>query len=498
MSLRPEEIQRKAIAAGYGNNPDSTLSHEHLDDTEVLCKASVALDFGDWVRVSSGVDGYMICAKPNADGGGDWVGVVMHKVDSGAWVRVKTCGVGIAKVDDNTALTAGDTLEVVNGQVYARESHGGASCGRFLQAFSGDTKSAWVSIGGAKTKIAIHHHTNESNTEWVDTTDGTSDVLRKTGYSWNLFRVIEEGTGGTHRLALAIGGHNSHGIGTETEGWCWGGVIGDATALGIGKIGGPSTNNHQGVLGIERTLADTTYRVNIRSFAHFNALDRYTGLTRPEGIGPIRFSYPPHVPKWYVPTTADDTPPVIPTGALWWEGTMIYSATRAPGNGTGILKQWSPAVLAERNCQTVTGSFTAEVTCDDWPCGTVSNPLQAYTNLDDFIGSYENIIPYGYTACVGRHDELSGLVGFINHYRRSWAWLLCWMSIVDQTLHCLDQAGIALTLCVNATFGTKANGAGTAGACTWDSCCAALTPVVVPALNYGPASTGNCEDTACD
>lgn len=473
-SLRPEDLVRRVLGAGFGNQPDAVVHGQPQDGTEVLCKATQAFDLGDWVEVVGLAVGYMTIQTPSDDGTKKWVGVVTHKVASGSFCKVKTCGVALAKVDSNSSATSGDILTLAGSAVkaYVKEdapSGGGYPCGRFLKALTGDDELSWVQIGASDSEITIHHHTDDENTSWVDTSAATA----LTGRSWHLFKVNEDQyTGGAERLMLAIGGGTVHGESSK-EGYGWGGVIGGNGNLGFGQIGGNESAGKQGVIGAERQVSDTVYRLNIRSFAGINAFDRYTGLTHPTGVGPIRYTHPSHVPTWRAASACDENTPACPAGTLWWAGSMMWDAGLPPGNATSWTGQWVPGMTVERNCCDVQGAFTPEA---HGSCSLVANPAQFAANANDLVGAYENIIPYGYTPTAGRLDELAAICCLVKHVRGIWGFLDAWTAVVEAAFACVD-----------ATFATKVNGVGAAGIC-----CASVGEATVAAIDCGPPSSAAC------
>jgi hypothetical protein len=462
------------MGAGFGNQADAFVHGQPPDGTEVLCKATQAFEMGDWVEVVGLAVGYLTIQTPSDNGTKKWCGVVQHKVASGSFCKVKTCGVTLAKVNDNTTPTTGDILSLRNGQVKAYqqdETGAGANypCGRFLKALTGDDLLSWVHIDASDGAIAIHHHTDESNTAWVDHTDSTP----YTGRSWHLFKVNQDAyTGGVDRLMLAIGGGSTHGESSK-EGYGWGGVIGSNSALGFGQIGGNESAGKQGIVGAERQVSDTVYRLNIRSFAGINPNDRYGGLAYPNGIGPIRYTHPNNAPTWRAHSDCDATPPACPTGILWWGGSMMFDTGLPPTNGTSWPGQWVPGMTVERNCCDVQGAFTPETRSS---CDLVSNPGQFSANANDLLGAYENIIPYGYTPTTGRLDELAAICCLVKHIRGIWGFLDAFTAVVGAALACVD-----------ATFATKVNGVGAAG-----TCCVSAGDATVQAIDCGPPSSTPC------
>ncbi len=471
-SLRPEELSRRALGAGFGNQADALVHGQPQDGTEVLCKATQAFEMGDWVEVVGLAVGYLTIQTPSQDGTKKWCGVVQHKVASGAFCKVKTCGVTLAKVDGNSSVTSGDILSLRSGQTKAYEQDdtaGGSNfpCGRFLKALTGDDEMSWVHIDASDGAITIHHHTDESNTAWVDHTDSTP----YTGRSWHLFKVnLDSHTGGVDRLMLAIGGGSTHGESSK-EGYGWGGVIGSNSTLGFGQIGGNESAGKQGIVGAERQVSDTVYRLNIRGWAGINVNDRYTGLTYPLGVGPIRYTHPLLTPTFRADNNCDSGG--CTAGLLWWAGAMMWDAGLTPTNNTAWGGQFVPAVPFERNCCDIQGSFTPE---DHDGCDTILNPSQFSANANDLSGAYENIIPWGYTPTAGRLEELAAICCLGQHVRGIWGFLDAWTAAIENALTCID-----------ATFATKVNGVGDAGAC-----CAAAGSVSVPVIDCGPSESTPC------
>lgn len=478
MSLRPEEISRRALAS-YGQIPPTTLHAQPEDGTEILAKFTAAFELGDWVECAGLASGHLTAQAPSADGTAKWMGVVQHKGAANTWGKVKTAGVSLAKVASAASATTGDSLSLRSGStdaVVLSTASGGRNsvCGRFMKKEGGDSKMSLVHIGSGNSGLTIHHHTDESNTEWHDTTDST---VRK-GLSWHLFKVnLDEHTGGVARLMLAMGGGTTHGESSK-EGYFWGGVVGSNAALGFGSVGGNESAGKQGVLGAERQTSDAVYRVNIRSFAGFNAYDRYGGLTYPKGVGPIRFTHPNLAPTFRAHSDCDASTPACPAGTIWWAGSMMWDAVLPPVNNASWNGQWVPGMTIERDCCDVSLSVTPT---DHDGCAIITNPSQFVTNVNDLNGAYEWIIPYGYTANVGRLDLLAAHCCLTTHVQRIWAFLDAWTAKVERFMQCVD-----------ATFATKANGAGTAGAC-----CSFAGTTSVPVLTCGPGPDGgDCAATA--
>lgn len=480
MSLRPEEILRKALAAGYGNLPPATPQGAPEDDTAVSAVANGDLEYGDWVVVQSLSSGCIVARKPTEDGQKTTLGVVLHKAASGECVRVKTTGVCIAKVDSSATLTAGDLLGTKASQTYAIALSGPCPCGRFFARFSGDDRYAWVAIVSGQSEIVVHHHDDTKNTNVSDVTVST----RLTAPVWHILKVTDINYTGTPdpRLMLALGGGSTHGE-TPKEGWGWAGVIGTPGSMGFGQIGGNEAGGNQGVLGAETAFGSEglDYRINVRSWAGFNARDRY-GAAVSNIVNPLRFTVGcdgETAPKWYVPDGCDCYPGVTPSepcdpSIVWWSGTLRRDPTVDPHtlNHTSWHFQWTPQFALERDCCELTYS---PVTPPDFDCGTISNPNTFETNAADVSGPYEGLIPWGYTPCTGRLDTLHSLCYFALHIRSLWRFLMDWSSVVEQMFVCIDARLAALGQ---------------------PPCCGTVPPATVPTITGGPSGT-TCESTAC-
>lgn len=505
-TLRPEEVQRKAIVAGYGNQPASNPSSVHEDDTCVLAQASADFDFGDWVAVQAISAGYLKIKKPTDDGDVEYLGVVQSHVKSGEWCKVKTCGVTIAKVLAGDDAETGDLLGTTANQVYAKSLEGPMPCARFLKRFAGDDNFAWVDIGGSGSGLTINHHDDDKNSKVTDT---TIPALPLTAPLWMVWRVVNITTTGDPdpRLMTCIGGGRLHGD-LPWEGWAWGGVIGDIEAMGFGEFGGNSGDGQQGVLGAESRGPSSDHdknqnRINVRSWAGFNAHDRYGGAApaTPHVVAPIRFTYCPteRKPSWWVPVACDcvqtgGTPitPGAPCGPdlLWWSGTMKRDPIFNPSGKTHTdwQQQWTPQIAAERDCDAL---LVPEITLNppSPDCGLLDTNGRSIIqqNRKDLCGGYESVVPFGYVPCPGRLSTVQGLKAMATHISAIWLSIWKFSDAVSKVLGCHDAALLAF----KAFFGTKTNGPGNEPA--YVSCCPSLW--APPALSVGPDQCAPCQAT---
>jgi hypothetical protein len=310
-TLRPEEIVRKAIASGYGNPASSTPWGGHDDDTDIIAQADQDYSLGDWVCINGMASGYPALAVPFQDGDQTYIGVVRHKVAGGEWCKVKTCGIAVAKVVQDGTIQPGDLIGTTLGSTTAKAFGSGIPCGRYLARYGAAPNLALCEIGGGTgggKKLLVHHHEDTKNTL---VTDNTSAAHPLTAPLWMVWKVVNIAFTGDPdpRLMTCIGGGISHGD-LPWEGWAWGGVIGDDTHMGFGEIGGNSTQGQQGVLGAEYVGPSSDKdkdqnRINVRSWAGFNAHDRY-GMTA-KVVAPVRFTYCSNefLPSWYVPGSCD-------------------------------------------------------------------------------------------------------------------------------------------------------------------------------------------------
>lgn len=479
MTLRPEELVRKAVAAGYGNPVPSSPSAVHEDDTSVLAILEDTFDFGDWVVVHETSAGHLRARKATLDGDPGTLGVVQHHGESGQWAKVKTAGVCLAKVNKDADVEMGDLLSLKSGSSEAVALLGEFACGRFLSRIPGEDVVAWVAIGATQTRISVHHHTDQKNTQVTDFTSATS----LTAPVWHILKVNDINFTGDPdpRLMVALGGGTSHGE-SPKEGWGWAGVIGSAGNMGFGQIGGNEASGNQGVLGAEtaKSSEGINYRINVRSWAGFNAHDRY-GLAAPV-VAPIRFSWCAGevAPKWYVRDGCDCITGVTPSepcdaATLWWSGTMKLDPTINPAGltSTNWNKQWTPQLAVERNC---CESAYAAVTPPDFPCTIFTNPSTLEANAHDVAGAYEGIIPFGYLYCTGRLDTVAAACYHATQLQALWRTIMGLTGVVSQYFACADAHFVAL--------GRTA-------------CCPTLTPATVPTVSGGPGAT-TCEGTACD
>lgn len=495
MSLRPEEIQRKAIAAGYGRYAPNTAHGTHEDDTTVLSQMGAGFTLGDWVRASGTSAGHLQSGVPGTTGGTDYIGVVAQAADGGGWSKVKTCGVAVAKIKPGETLTVGDSLELVSGQKYAKKLADGSPCGRFLAWIDADHKYAWVSIGGSGTplQLTVHHHDDTKNTIVSDTTSATSTVR---GPLWHVWRVVNAGfTSATSaRLMTCLGGGDTHGE-TPKEGFGWAGVIGQPAHMGWGEIGGNEKSGNQGVLGAEIATADEMgNRINVRGWAGFNARDRYPPNSNT--VHPLRFTWHPEEkkPAWTVPAGCDQTnvamtgTPCDPT-TVWWSGTLKRDPTYSPAGMTHTPwnQQWTPQLALERDCCSLA---YAPVSREPPDCDLMLNGSQIEANAQDIAGSYEGLIPYGYTACAGRMEHLHATCYHALHIQYLWRSLQRLSDAVSAALNCLDTR----VTTIDNFFATKADGS---GAKPSTAPCCPPTKWTVPTITGGPADAGDCTATAC-
>lgn len=479
MSLRPEEILRKAVSAGYGQPVSGPAAGIHEDDTCVLAVCEVPFDFGDWCAVHQLDSGHLQIRKATKTGDAAWCGVVQMKGAAGDWVKVKTAGTCIAKVKSSADVDPGDLIGMVSGEVYADELKGPSPCGRYLYRMGSADDFSWVSVGGTSAELVVHHHEDEKNTKISDVTVST----KLTAPLWHMFKVNDINFTGDPdaRFMLAIGGATDHGE-SPKEGWGWGGVIGSPGALGFGQLGGNPASGNQGVLGAEtaKSSEGTNYRINVRSWAGFNARDRYGAGTAT--VAPIRFSWcaGERAPKWVVNGGCDCVVGVTPGEAcdasqLWWAGTMKLDGTFPPGGvtHTNWTKQWTPQLAIERNC--CEAEYSA-VTPPDFGCTIFTNPGAGETNAHDVSGAYEMLIPWGYTACDSRLDVLQAVCYHSEQIIALWRAMIGGFATVSNLLACMDAHLIAL--------GQPA-------------CCGTVAPATIPVVSGGPAGS-ECSETSCD
>lgn len=489
MSLRPQEIQRKGIVAGYGNPPASDPQAAHDDDTVVICEAYNDIEYGDWVVAPTTLtDGHLGAKKPDSstNAAARWLGVAQHSAGIGQFLRVKTAGACAAKVD--TGASEGDMLEVYDGSFSARKLTGQNACGRFLKRFAGDTRLAWVMIqGAAPTPLLVHHHALDQNS-YVTGAD-ESNIQAPLYHTWKVFNAAFTGDPAP-KLALAIGGGSSHGD-TPLEGFAWGGVIGKRGSVGWGEIGGDEAFGHQGVLGAESVKGSDTWpetpwglnRINVRSWAGFNARDRY-GFSA-KVVGPLRFTWCPvggnsagsKRASWWVPAGCDcivgtTTSDLCDPSIEWWAGTMKLDPTNKPGplTRTPWEQQWVPQLALERDC---CEAQYKEETPPDEGCGPFTNPATLEANAFDVSGAYEDLIPWGYRERPGRLSVLHGVCCHALHISQIWRTINRFQAFVSRVFACIDTRFMM-------------HG--------WGPCCSVETKTTVPRVACGP-DVKQCFDT---
>lgn len=501
-TLRPEEVQRKAIAAGYGDRSPSNPQSVHQDDTTVLCLAQAAFKMGDWVSVKglNSQSGFLTIEKPSEDSDKAWLGVVQHTVEQDEWVLVKTCGVGIAKVNKDADLETGDLLGTSAGKTYADTFGGALPCGRFLKRFTGDENFSYVEIGsGGTSDLSVHHHTDNKNSKVTDTTTAARKLTAPLWHVWKVTDIVFTGDPDP-RLMTCLGGGTGHGDDPK-EGWGWAGVIGKAAKMGFGEIGGSDLAGFQGVLGAEFELDDDLPkpRINVRSWAGYNAHDRY-GMPATV-VHPMRFTYcaTEHSPSWHVPkncdctkipfTSEDECPPII----TWWSGTMKRDPFFNPAtfNKTTWQQQWTPQLALSRACCDV--DYASQLVTPPTPdCKVIDSTERATleANRKILAGSYEMLFPWGYHPCPNRFTPLDAICMLVTHVQAQWLSFQRLSDAVSKALGCLDTN----MQTVKNFFGTKVDGAGSKP--TLPICCPATWHV--PVMVNGPNNAGDCEHTICE
>lgn len=475
MSLRPEDIDRRSVAAYLRSRHAVHAQSNDQDDKTVFCIATEHVDYGDWVITNSNVEGHPNVSHAANDGDPEVLGVVQSHAQSNEWCRVAACGAVPAKVDPSESFSAGDWLALSSGNDYAvRWEDEDNRCGQFLYQL-GDPSNGMAMVridSQGPAHLLIHHHTAEENSRWVDTSGGGTPLV---GYSHHLFKVNKDAfTGGNDSLMLVLGGESSHGEAVK-EGMAWGGVIGSNTSTGRGYLGGNESAGKQGPLGLEEDATDSqhsgAWRVNLRGFAGFNSRDRfgYAGGR----VGSMLYVNPTEQLSYRTPGGCRTTTPTSPcagAGVEWWGGAILWDDQATPvGNATTWQGQHVPALPIEIDCCT---SYNNPEQPTEPDCEIVTGRSNFRDNALDLNGNYEWVIPYGWTATSGRQSVLHAICCLNTHIGALW-------TVLDRFTYWVGQ----YAACTDAFFATKADGVGAAS-----TCCEDTPDFAIPAMNCGPTA----------
>lgn len=521
-TLRPEELVRKAVAAGYGNpagsTPQAVKPLETTGGAEIIAQALFDAWFGDVVGIAGLADGTCTGWRPTEDGSREWLGVVQQQTGSGYICTVRTAGVCIVKMKPESTAQVGDDLGTVKNQVWLDKLSSGVACARMLGYIDTDHKFAWISLGGSGSSLTVNHHEDAKSTK---VTDSTSDGYKGVGYLWHVWKVVD--TVYTHelddhsgdRLMTALGGGDIHGDGPP-EGFGWAGVIGKRHKMGFGEIGGNETRGFQGVLGAEHQLdADAgtlppagsavAGRINVRSWAGFNARDRYSEEYG-RNVYPIRFTYcPTHSDAlWWVPGGCDCMKAesggttggrLCSTDILWWSGTMKADPENNPSGATHTYwqQQWTPQLACERDCDSL--DYKLQVTSPP-DCEISLQDVRAIVenNVKQLAGSYEDIVPFGYVECAGRVRFVTAATLFAEALSVIFRSVLQLSDTCSFMFDCIDRR-ISVH---DAFFQTKVDGSGLRP--NTPACCnpPENRKWTMHKITGGPNDGGDCEHTGCD